>query len=228
MSGKLTTSIVNAKTIITGRLNIHLIIDTNDKTGLLDLYKENLKIKDYINFYEGPFNLDQITELIDDIFAENCNYWFNCYNKLNNRKFGNLLYVIKLTKGEIIGNIDLDIENKMVSIFIDHSYSRQGYGSEALSAAVNFLKNYSDYTNISVECNDEKSRLLARKCGFTSANSDEIYFYIAKPSEPFSIKKFIIECLYFLFILLLIWLCVVQIDLKLKCGMRRHSLFRCY
>ena len=228
MSCKLTTSIVNAKTIITGRLNIHLIIDTNDKTGLLDLYKENLKIKDYINFYEGPYNLDQITELIDDIFAENCNYWFNCYNKLNNRKFGNLLYVIKLTTGEIIGNIDLDIKNKMVSIFIDHSYSRQGYGSEALSAAVNFLNKYSNHNGVSVDCNDEKSRRLVRKCGFRNINNNENYFCIAKPSEPFSITDTVITFLVFIFMFLVLWACLGYIHLELTCGRRGHGLFNCY
>ena len=204
MSDKLLT-IVDARNITTQRLVIDLLTDTNDKAALLNVYEKNINIKDYINFYKSRSNLDEITEHVEYFFAENCNYWFKRYNRLNNHNFRTLLYIIKLKTGKIIGDITLDVEHSTVSVFIDHSYSRQGYGSEALSAAVDFLNKYSDYTCVSLECNDEKSRRLARKCGFTNVNNGKTNFYIAKPSEPFRSD----DC-FFIFVFLILTFLVLR------------------
>lgn len=176
MTFYLKTGLIGAKQIITDRLFLELLLDTNDHKRLMILHHENLA-NNYIHssFRDHPSTIN-INSINEDLTLK---YDTNRFYSNDEIEFYSIYYVIKLVNGEIIGSVDLYGDSKIVElgIFIDRNHSGKKYGTEAIQSIIEFLRKNSTIQKLKWECdiNNVGSISIAQKCGFIYNGNSEIY-----------------------------------------------------
>lgn len=172
----LTTNLNGAKLISTERLNLELLTDRTDLEQLVELGKKNLAKRHIQSLYaERPEYIDEhhVKFQMYQKFERNTGF------EADDKEFSKLYYVLKLKSGEIIGTLEMYgcREGIEFGLFIDQDHSHQKFGTEALTAAIEFIKKNSSIPTAKWECNADNigSVGVAKKCGFVHQNDWKIY-----------------------------------------------------
>lgn len=158
------------------RIYLELLLKQEDFNNLLQLSKNNYK-NDYIKtlYAEKP----EYVTFSKTEFQIRTKYNRNISTQNDRKVFDRLYYTIKLQSGEIIGTLEMYSSYDAVEfgLFVDQDHSHQGYGTEALSTAIDFIRNNSNITKLKWECDRDNpgSVGVAIKCGFNHQSDSLIY-----------------------------------------------------
>lgn len=179
MSITLNVSLKDAKIIVAPRLYLELLLTQDDHDNLLKVVERNHE-NGYINSLYGEppedVDYDHSEYCISEKFRRNKLY----VGDMETKQFSKLYYVVKLSSSnDIIGTIEIYGTRQCVEfgLFIDNQKSHQGYGTEALTAAIAFLKQNSNIKKFKWDCNVDNAGSIgvAKKCGFIHHKDWEIY-----------------------------------------------------
>ena len=175
MTFELNINLQNAKFLPGTRIYLELLLMEKDFSELLDVFKKNYT-DDYLRFlYDVPFNriCYKVTE--DITCGHVRNNW--SYND-NENEFENLYYVIKLKNNQIIGAVDIYMndDHLEIGLFIDKEYAGKGYGTEAVNLTTDFFEKNSQIKRIKWSCDVKNiaSEKIANKCNFIYAELKDI------------------------------------------------------
>jgi RimJ/RimL family protein N-acetyltransferase len=179
MSITLKVSLKDAKIIPAERLYLELLLTQDDYDNLLKIVERNHE-NDYIKSLYGErpedVNFGHSIYNMSAKFRRNKSYT----GDMTTKQFYRLYYVVKLlNSNEIIGTLEIYGNRQCIEfgLFIDNQKSHQRYGTEALNAAIAFLKQNSNIRTFKWECNADNAGSVgvAKNCGFVHHKDWVIY-----------------------------------------------------